>query len=244
MKRQRQTTRWHGLLARFRGFPRADGAARREYTQDLVACGARGGRVTIRAGALRRLRQHDEQRRLAEREPLGLLAEPCQRRRAHALDIAAIRREREIKREDLALAQPRLELHGARDLDQLGAETARSRLEQARGLHRQGRAAGDDLAAGHRLRNRAQQGERIDAGMKFEPLIFIGLQQREVARIDVCRRRCQPPFAVRRRERAQQPLVLVDDQGRDLACPREIRREQAIGDDGGCDKSESDERGA
>ena len=60
---------------------------------------------TVRPAQLRRLRQRDQQRRLGKRKPLRLLAEIGERGGAHAFEIAAIGRERQVKREHLVLAQ-------------------------------------------------------------------------------------------------------------------------------------------
>ena len=64
----------------------------------------------------------------------------------------------------------------------------RARLEQARDLHGDGRAAGDDVAGGHELPRGARERHRIDAVMLVEALVLIGEQQFEEARIDVLRR--------------------------------------------------------
>ena len=50
------------------------------------------------------------------------------------------------------------------------------RLQQTRHLHGQGRTAGDDVAGVDELERRARQGERVDAPVAVEALVFIGLE--------------------------------------------------------------------
>ena len=76
----------------------------------------------------------------------------------------------------------------AHHLAQLGAERAlRARLDQARDLHGEGRAARDDAAAADELPGGAQQRQRIDAVMGAEALVLIGEQHVEEARVDIAR---------------------------------------------------------
>ena len=70
--------------------------------EHAVAGGARRLRVAVGAAPLGRLRQRDEQRGLADGQPPRLLAEVGERGRAHALDVAAERRQAQVEREDLA----------------------------------------------------------------------------------------------------------------------------------------------
>ena len=70
-----------------------------------------------RAGAARRLRDGDQQRRLGGAELPRLLAEVGEGGGAHALEIAAHRRQRQVDRQHLALGVAPFELQRARRLD-------------------------------------------------------------------------------------------------------------------------------
>ena len=128
--------------------------------------------LCLRVGCRRvvggRLDEASDDRRLAQRQPLGLLAEPGEAGRAYAFEIAAIGRQRKVEFEDLVLVQTPLELKRAPALDDLRAERARARLEQPRGLHGQGRGAGDDAARARGGEGGPQNRQRIDAGMIVE----------------------------------------------------------------------------
>ena len=63
------------------------------------------------------------------------------------------------------------------------------------------------------------QGERIDAPMAVEPLVLVGDEHLQVARVDLIGRDRQAPGAVACGERRQQPPVAVDDQGRSIRQP-------------------------
>ena len=95
----------------------------------------------------RRLRQRDQQRRLGDRQLARLLAEIGERGGAHALEIAAERRQREIAVEHARLADAPLDLERARRSAGAWRASVRSSRGsmQARDLHRQRRAAGDDM---------------------------------------------------------------------------------------------------
>ena len=137
-----------GLAPRRRGVVGADDPPLRDAREHPVAGGARRRRETVRAARLGRLRQRDEQRRLGDAELERLLAEPGERGGAHALEIAAEGRHRQIAVEDAGLADRPLDLARARDLPQLRRDRPLgARLDQARDLHRQRRAARDDMAA-------------------------------------------------------------------------------------------------
>ena len=168
---------------------------------------------------LGRLRQRDQQRRLGERQPARLLAEIGERGGAHAFEIAAIGREREIEREDLVLAQSCARAAIARTIWRSLAPSVRSapRLEQARDLHGQRRAAGDDAAVARELPGRARHRQRIDAAMRSGSA---GPRRRAAcreARIDIGRRSTgsrQRPS--RRGIGPQQPAVAVEHLRREL----------------------------
>ncbi len=135
----------------------------------------------------RRLRQRDQQRRLAERQPPRLLAEIGERGGAHAFEIAAVGREAEIEREDFVLAERAFEL---RSRAPSGAAW-RQACARARGSSRRAtcmvrvEAAGDDAAVARRTAGSARQRQRIDAVMRVEALVLVGDEQLEKARIDI-----------------------------------------------------------
>ena len=66
---------------------------------------------------------------------------------------------------------------------------------------------GEELPAG------AQQGQRIGTGMRAEPLVLIGDEQFEIARIDVFGARRQTPAPRVRRVGAQEPPVPIHHRG-------------------------------
>src|SRR5690606_1424916 len=132
------------------------------------------------------------------------------------------------QRENLVLRQVYLELQRAQHLPQLARQRAPVRFEDARDLHGQGGAAGDDAAAARGLPGGAQQGRRIHAGMAAEPAVLIGEQ-----RIDVQRRNGGlggrvAPYAVGVREGAQRRAVARGDQGGVIARFGQRRRERKI----------------
>ena len=133
-----------------------------------------------------RLRQRHQQGGFRHGQPLRLLAEPGERGRAHAFEIAAIGRQRQVAFEDLALGQPPLDLQGAEHLPQLAGEAAAfARLDQPRKLHRQRRAAGDDVAVAGELAGGAHHRHGIDARMVAEALVLVGDQHLDELRIDL-----------------------------------------------------------
>ena len=86
---------------------------------------ARRGHRAVGTALLRRLRQADQHGRFAQRQAARLLAEIGERRRAHAFEIAAVRRQTEIEREDLVLGERALDLDGTHHLTQLCLKAAR-----------------------------------------------------------------------------------------------------------------------
>ena len=163
----------HRLELGARDLVGAEQAVTRHAVEHAVA-GAHGrGMEAVRPAKLRRLRQRHEKRGLAERQPLRLLAEIRERGCPDAFEISAIRRERQIEAKDLVLAELALELDGAHRLPELDVERAlRPRLEQARDLHGDGRAAGDDLSMCDRVaarRGRRRADRRPNAGRSACP---------------------------------------------------------------------------
>ncbi len=201
-------------------------------------------RIAVEPAGFRRLRERDQEGGFRQRQPLWLLAEIGNGGRADSFEIAAERRQREIEVEDLVLAELPLDLDRTHDLMELGRErTMMARLlHQPRELHGDGRAAGNDVAAGHQLIGRARQRQRIDAGMRSEALVFIGEQQVQIGRIDVLLRvDRQPPAAVGHGIGAKQLSVAVDDGGRDL--PRLHQRQRPERGDPGREGGGRDQTG-
>ncbi|MGX1012254.1 hypothetical protein AB7M69_006611 [Bradyrhizobium japonicum] len=226
----------------------ADHVLRNHAVEHAVTGFTCGLGIAIEPARLRRLRQRHQQRGFRQRQALRLLAEIGDRGRADAFEIAAIGREREIEVEDIGLAHAALDLDRAYDLAQLGIERALSpRLHQARKLHADGRAAGDDVAARRELQCGAPESERVKTVMRVEALVLIGEQQLEIGRIDVgLGIDRQPPAAVGHGIRAQQFSVAIDDCGGDRAGLVERERTEGIdpGDeaDDGEDEGESGNR--
>ena len=117
-------------------------------TRSRTAAAAAG--VAVRAQAFRPAGDGDQQGGLRRFQRLRRHAEPGERAGPDAFQVAAERRQGEPDVEHALPAVAGFKLHGAGHLDQLGAEGARSRLEQAGGLHRQCRAAGDNVAGAQR----------------------------------------------------------------------------------------------
>ena len=191
----------------------------------------------MRVGArrARRLRQRDEQRRLGVGEMCRLLAEPGQTARAHALEITAHRGQREVGGKDLALAQPPLELNRADHLDQLRAQGARARLEQAHDLHGECRSAGDDAAVRCHLGEGAEGRQGVDAEMVPEALVLDVYEEMQVVWRDTVGVGGEAPLLVARLERTQHDaMAILDDDG---GCePGEVGREGAVERDGDADE--------
>ena len=97
----------------------ADDPARRDPLEHAVPGRARCLTESVGPPRLRRLRQRDEQRRLADRELQRLLAEIGERRRPHTLEISPERRDGEVPVEHAGLADRALDLERASDLPQL-----------------------------------------------------------------------------------------------------------------------------
>ena len=144
-------------------------ASMRASTRLRARCAA--VRKAVGAAHLGRLRQGDQQRRLADRQPPRLLAEVGERGRAHALQVAAERRQPQVEPQDLVLRQPPLEL--AAPAAPGGSCRPRALVlaeQQARHLHGQGRAAGDDAPVAQQLPAGPPDRQRIDAVMRRKRL--------------------------------------------------------------------------
>ena len=116
--RERRATRQRLVLG-LEGGGLGDGPRPDHLLQHASPSGLGGVGTAVRAARLRRLRQGDQQGLLAIGQAGGLMAEIAEAGRPRALQIAAIGRQGQVQRQDLALGQPRLQLHGADHLDQL-----------------------------------------------------------------------------------------------------------------------------
>ncbi len=177
----------------------------------------------------RRLRQRHQQRRFAERQPPRLLAEIGERGCPHPFEIAAIGRERQIKPEDLVLAERPFELQCPNCLPDLGIDrTPLPRFEQPGDLHGERRAARDDAAVGDELVRGPHHGQGIDASMDKEALVLIGEQRFEKAGIDLLARRRQPPAAFAGEIGPEQLAVAVEHDFRHFEVAAERRRSKRL----------------
>ena len=222
------------LVRRAIGLGRGDDAFLPRPLQHAVARDTRRARIAVGAAPLGRLRQRDEQGGLADRQPARLLAEIGERRRAHALDVAAERRQPQVQREDLRLGQMVLEPQGADDLAHLGAAGALVvALDEAGHLHGQRGGAGNDAAVLDELHGGARQRAHVDAAVIVEALVLEGHEHGEIALVDVGGFDGKAPAAVRRGEGAQQPVAPVEDGRRDFLRRLEIGRPDPIDGDVG-----------
>src|SRR5271163_968465 len=211
------------------GFLAGDDSPVGDTVEHAGARALRGFGIFVGTARFRRLRQRHQQRRLGDRQPVRLLAEIGERGGPHALQIAAERREHEIAVEHASFAYALLNLPGARHLPKLVNERALvARFDQPRDLHRQRRAAGDDVAARRPLPRGARHRPDIDALMIIEPAVLVADQHRKVARIDLARSDGQSPASVGQSEGAEQPPVAIDDDGRTVARSRQIERTEML----------------
>src|SRR5690606_16425430 len=105
----------------------------------------------------------------------------------------------------------RFQLQGTQALAKFPAHAARVRLENPRHLHGQGGSAGDDATVADHLRDSAQRGKGINAGMLPEPAILIGQQGFEVVGRHFVHGHRIAPDALRIGEGAQRRSVARDD---------------------------------
>ena len=199
--RGRGVARSAALRASRRRRPRAvitPASTARSSTRSRASRAASGCSSGRAAGG--RLRQRDQQRGLGLGEALGLLAEPGEAAGAHPLEVAAHGGELQVERQDLLLGAHPLERQRHAHLAELAAPRAGGAvLEQARDLHRQGRAAGDPAAVADRQEAGARERPRVDAAVPVEAVVLVGEQHRQVAGVDPRGVDRQPPAAVRRR---------------------------------------------
>ena len=204
---------------------RADHAVCKNPVEDSVAGGTRGLPITIRPPGFRRLRQSDQKRRLGDRQALRLMAEIGKARRPQPLDIAAIRREREVKIKDARLACLLLDLNGTQHLRELRRHRFFcTRLDEPGHLHCQCRAARNDMAMTCPLQRGTSEAQKINSVMGAETMVFISNQHRHEAGIDITRQDGKPPAPVRRREGPQELAIAVDHDARSLARRIEVER--------------------
>ena len=193
-----------GVLAR-------DHAGRQHAGEHVIARALGGAGKAIRTAHLGRLRNGDQQGRFAHRQPPRLLAEIGERRRAHAFQVAAERRQPEIEPQDLVLRQPPVELQRQQRLADLADQGFLVHAQQQpRHLHGDGRAARQRAPVAQQQPSGPPDRQRIDAVMAAEALVLEGDQHGEVARIDLLHLRRQAPAAVGRGVGAQQPVVAVE----------------------------------
>ncbi len=227
--RQRDTRGWQ---RRGCGIEQAGADADR---QDAVTHGGCGRRVTIRAQALRPARDRHQQGGLCRLQRLRRYAEPGERAGADSLKVAAERSEGEP---DVQHARPAIacfKLHGARHLDQLGADGARARLEQAGGLHGERGAAGDDVPRDEELNCRAEEGDRVDTRVVPEAPVLDRDEQFGHQRW--CGIGTEAPDAAGGGEERQRAVVAVEDFGAGGREAGEVGRESVVeggAEDGKC----------
>ena len=157
--------------------------ARRHVPSTRLRARARGLGYAIGAAQLGRLRQRHEQGRFRQRQAARLLAEVGERCRAHALEVAAERREAQIKAQDLVLGELRSSC-SARTIWRSLPPPVRSCLPSSR------RATcivsveppGDDAAVAHELPAARADGDGVDAAVAAEALVLEGEQHGEIAR--------------------------------------------------------------
>ena len=173
-KRQGTPVSGNGLLAGFFHLSQAQHANLAHARQDLVASRSRPLGITVRPQSGWGLRQHHQQRRLRRRQPDRFLAEPGQRGGAYPFQITAVGCQGQVKTQDVVLGIAAFQLQGAQHFAQLAGQIAPMRLQQASGLHGQGRGPRHYPTMPQPLPQRPRHRQRIDAGMGGKTLIFVG----------------------------------------------------------------------
>ena len=210
-----------------------DDVMRRGMSQHPVAGAQRGLREAVRPAQLRRLRQGDEQGRLGQRQAPRLLTEVGERGGAHALQVAAEGRKPQVEAQDRVLGELALEMQGAQRLAHFaGAGALVLTRQQARHLHGQRRAAGDDAAMADELPAGAADGDGVDAAVAAETPVLEGEQHGEVAWVDLLGLDGQTPAAVGCGVGAQQAVVAVEHADGKRLGTRERERLHALPDEG------------
>ena len=143
--------------------------------------------IAVRPAPFGQLRQRDQQGRFRHGQPLRLLAEIGERGGAHAFEIAAIGRQRQVAFEDLALGQPPLDLHARAAIclslapSAAASRAARSAAPPASTASSRRRRCGRC----RRTAGGARQRQQIDALVLPEALVLIGDQHVDELRIDL-----------------------------------------------------------
>jgi len=236
----------HALLSRGGGIARGDHAFLHHAGKHMIAAVSRRLRMAVGTLAGGRLGQRHQQRALRQVEARRLLAEIGKRGGAHAFQVSAHRRQRQVEGEDFAFGIAFLKLQGADDLEELGGHVVAAeiiRLQQARDLHGQGGAAADDMPHRNQLQRRTQQRARIDAEMGIEALILISLEHGEIARANLIRRCVDAPGAVLRQKGAQQRAVTCRHFRRQGAGARHVWGIGAVGGDEGEERAQRNPAG-
>ncbi len=225
--RHREPARRHRFAPRLRDLDIGREARRADAIEHAVARAPRRVDRAVRPAQFGRLRQGDEKRDLAEGQTTRLMTEVGERSRADAFDVAAIGRKLEVKRQNLLLGELQFDLDRTHDLAEFYRKAApMTRLYEPGHLHRERRAAGDDMAAVHEFSRGPHQRQRIDAVVLLEALVLVRKQRRHIALVDALDACRQAPAAVGRRIGAQQPPVAIDDLHRNVEVLAERRRPQ------------------
>ena len=196
--------------------------------QDAVTQGP--GAVGVAVGAQRfgPARDRHQQRRLGGLQRQRRGAEPGERPRPDALQIAAHRRQREPHAEDFAFGEPRLQLHRADDFCQFGLERTRPRLQQPRRLHGERGSAGHHAPGAQILNRGTGERQRVHAGMVPEMPVLDGDERVDQAGRHVIGGGAEAPYAAGGREQSHGAAGAVGDFGADIGQARQVGREQAI----------------
>ncbi|MNT07521.1 hypothetical protein D3C72_1422300 [compost metagenome] len=184
--------------------------------------------MAVRAQTAGGLRQYRQQCGFGMRKLRGRFAQIGPAGRFHAFDGATVGRALQIQRKDLALGQVHFQLHRTQHLLQLAPGGACMRIQNARDLHGQGRATGDDAATAQQLPAGTQDRQRIDARMLPEPAILVGQQRLQVQRRDAVDRRRIAPHALGVGERTQRTAVSGNHQRAGIALLRQRWRKDDI----------------
>ncbi|MGF6350285.1 hypothetical protein QF040_004998 [Variovorax sp. W2I14] len=154
------------------------------------------------------LRNHRERQRLGQAELGGVLAKVDEARGLHAFDVAAVGRGVEVRLEDLALAEARLQPERRADLRDLAqGRAAVDAVDAPRELHRERRAALPALAA-RDAPCAANQRSGVDAGVCVEAAVFVEQHRVDQRRGDAVERHPEAVLLVAREREAQQLAAL------------------------------------
>ena len=146
---------------------------KRDHAPEHIVA-SRDGAVVVSVGAVARRCLHHprEERGLAEAEFLRALPEPALRSGLHAHEVCAERRAVEVLRDDPLLRLAPLHLHRQHGLLPLPPERLRMRRDEAHGLHRDRRGAGDAPSAEHVLERGAEGAQGTDPAVRPERTVL------------------------------------------------------------------------